>query len=219
MKITDQEHLRRLFQVTCEEVGSLGVGFNARSQKLALTLAERLLSMKYEEGSGSNQTVVENLSHQFHSHSYPVSRKEALSMQLPINKDRDSTLEGLMWSLWLDIEEELEERRPFDPISELLNSAQGPTLLNDIPQLNLPQNASGPTYFNAGIDDVVNAAKTVQPIDFQVVDAIIESGRLSHRGVTRGKIMASRQPDLNIRYNALVTFKGWEKKHPVGVKS
>lgn len=29
-----------------------------------------------------------------------------------------------------------------------------------------------------------------------------------------GKILASRNPDLNISYNCLITFNGWEKTHP-----
>lgn len=214
LAITDQQHLRRLFQETCREVGSLGVGFNARNQKLATTLAERLLNMPQVENGGGNQAIVESLSRQLHSHAYPVSRKEALNMGLPVNKERDATLESLMWALWLDIENELEERRPFNPIAELLNSDQKDVLLADTSQLNLPENAPGTPYVTADLDGVCKATKTVKPIDFHLIHAIIESERLAFRGVTRGKILASRQPDLNIKYNALVAFRGWEKKHP-----
>jgi hypothetical protein len=215
LAITDQKHLRRLFQETCREVGSLGVGFNARNQKLAITLAERLLNMPHPENDGGSHAIVESLSHQLHSHAYPVSRKEALNMGLPVNKDRDATLESLMWALWLDIEDELQERRPFDPVSELLNSDQKDVLLSDAPQLNLPENTQGSTHVSADLDGVSKASKTVKPIDFCVIDAIIESGRLACRGITKGKILAARQPNLYIRYNALVTFKGWEKRYPV----
>ena len=57
LSITDQEHLRRLFEITCKEVGSLGVGFTARSSKLAVALAERLLGMhmKDDDNCGSQK--------------------------------------------------------------------------------------------------------------------------------------------------------------------
>lgn len=212
LSITDQEHLRTLFEATCREVTSLGVGFTARSQKLAVALAEKLLSMPEDE-TPSSKTIVESLSRQFHSHSWPVSRNEAISVGLPVQKERDPTLESLMWSLWLCFEEELQERSPFHPISVLLNSAEAGKLLSPVFQLDLPVNA-GPSGFAASIDDVRNAATEVNPVDFEIIDAIMESSRLSHRSKRKGKILASREPDLNLQYNVLVTDSGWEKVHP-----
>lgn len=213
LSITDQEHLRTLFEATCREVTSLGVGFTARSQKLAIALAQKLLSMP-DDDNPSSKAIVESLSRQFHSHSWPVSRKEAISIGLKV-QERDATLESLMWSLWLDLEEELQERTPFHPLSVLLNSKEADKLLSPVPQLDLPANAAGPSYFSASMDDVLKAATVkVEPVDFEIIDAIIESSRLSHRGIRRGKILASREPHLNLQYNMLVTHRGWEKIHP-----
>lgn len=212
--ITDQEHLRRLFEATCKEVGTLGVGFTSRSSKLAIALAERLLSMHVDrEDDSRKRALIESLSRQFHSHAYPVNRSEAIEIGLDVNRERDRALEALMWEVWLDLEEELQERRPFHPITELLNSTQAATLLSPVPQLELPGNAAGPSYFTADIPQVTGAVKLVEPVDFATVDAIMESSRLAHRGVTRGKILASRLPDLNLQFNVLVTFRGWEKTH------
>ena len=218
LSITDQEHLRTLFEATCREVGTLGVGFTARSQKLALDLARRLLSLPGEDDDNpASKTIVENLSRQFHSHSYPVSRKEAISMGLPVVKDRDGILEGLMWDLWLDIEADLDERNPFNPIAILLNSSEADKLLAPVPQLDLPSNAPGPSYFQANMSEIVKAIKDaksmIEPVDFEIRDAIIESARLSFHGLRRGKILASREPNLNLQYNVLVTYRGWEKIH------
>ena len=220
--ITDQKHLRRLFEITCREVGSLGVGFTARSSQLAIALGERLLSLhmtddKAGDAKTTRTSLIENLSRQFHSHDYPVSRSEALRIEgLPVTKERDHTLESLMWTLWLDLEEELQERKPFSPIIELLSGTQATKLLSPIPQLNLPLNAAGPTNLSASIPDVVgtSASATVEiaPIDFEHVDAVMESARLAHRGVTRGKIIASRMPDLDIKFNPVHNFRGWEKQ-------
>ncbi len=213
LHITDQEHLRRLFEKTCREVGTLGVGFTARSQKLAVALGERLLGMHMgDDAEGARmQTLVQNLSRQFHSHQYPVSRSEAIETGLPVNEHRDAVLEGLMWSLWLDLEDELQERKPFHPLTELLNSPAASKLLSPVPQLELPLNAPGPSNFSADMDAVHNACSvSVEPVDFATVEAIMESPRRAYRSITKGKILASRLPNLSIQYNSLVTFRGWE---------
>jgi len=124
LKITDQEHLRALFELTCKEVGTLGIGFTARSSKLALDLGERLLAMhmKEDEVGSKLRTIVQNMSKKFQSHGYPVNRKEALEIGLPAKKQRDKALEKMMWDVWLSIERDLNERTPFDFVVELLKS-------------------------------------------------------------------------------------------------
>jgi len=128
LRITDQEHVRALFELTCNEVGSLGIGFSARSSKLAVDLGERLLAlhMTDDESKVKLRSIVENMSRKFQSHAYPVSRTEALAIGLPVNEERDLELEELMWSAWLNLEEDLKENEPFDPICELLSSAAAP---------------------------------------------------------------------------------------------
>jgi Serine dehydrogenase proteinase len=213
--ITDQRHLRRLFESTCREVGSLGVGFTARSSKLAIALGERLLALHKGTGdkSDSKLSLIENLSRQFHSHSYPVNRQEAIQIGLDVNAERDETLEKMMWSVWMDLEHELQEREPFSPMIELLNSGEAQKLLSPAFQMDLPLNASGPTYFQSDTNDVKGNCVSINPIDYQHIDAIMESERLGHRGVTKGKILAARQPDLSVQFNMLVNFRGWEATH------
>jgi hypothetical protein len=119
-----------------------------------------------------------------------------------------------MWELWLDIESELKERYPFSPMIELMTSKEAAAdLLSPVPQLDMPANVSFPTYFTATLNDVQTAGTTkqIKPVDFEHIDALMESARLMHQGVTRGKILASRLPNLNVQFNALVAFRGWEK--------
>src|SRR5207248_5172045 len=70
LKITDQEHIRMLFEVTCKEVGSLGIGFTARSSRLAVDLGERLLAlhMNDDDSRSKLRSIVENMSKKFQSH-------------------------------------------------------------------------------------------------------------------------------------------------------
>ncbi len=214
LKITDQEHVRMLFEITCKEVGTLGIGFTARSSKLAVDLGERLLAMhmKDDENRSKLRSIVENMSRKFQSHAYPVSRTEALEIGLPVNKKRDEDLEQLMWDAWLKIEGDLDENRPFDPILELAASAEGSKLLSPVPQIDLPSSASGSAHFSTTIDDVKkHSTTTINPVDFAYTDAIVESSRTASAHITRGKILASRTPDLIINYNLVTTAKIWEK--------
>jgi hypothetical protein len=216
LAITDQKHVRRLFEMMCKEVSSLGVGFTARTSRLAVALGEQLLNLHIDndESGAKKKALLENMSRQFHSHAYPVSRQEAIKVDLPVVKDRDTVLEELMWKLWLDLEEELQERVPFHPILELLNSPEAATLLSPIPQLNLPPNAAQPSNFQADVQTVIDKSKFVNPVEFSTIEAIMESSRLANWSVAKGKILASMQPDLTLQYNRLFTFRGWEKKHP-----
>lgn len=214
LKITDQEHVRMLFEITCKEVGSLGIGFTARSSKLAIDLGERLLAlhMKDDDVGTKLRSIVQNMSRKFQSHAYPVNRKEALEIGLPVNKEQDGKLETLIWNVWLDIEKDLKERYPFDIVIELLKSAEASKLLAPVPQLVIPPNVTSSAHYNTSINDVMqHATDTVNPVDFEHTNALVESSRTGHQNVTKGKILACRTPDLMIRYNRIVTFLEWEK--------
>ncbi|MFY9906249.1 MAG: hypothetical protein WAK62_13935 [Terriglobales bacterium] len=213
LKITDQEHVRMLFEVTCKEVGSLGIGFTARSSKLAVDLGERLLSlhMKDDDIGGKIRSIVQNMSRKFQSHAYPVNRKEALEIGLPVNKDRDKDLEKLMWDVWLSIEKDLNERVPFDILIEVLRSPEASKLLSPVSQLDIPTAATMSAHYNTSIADVMSHSKTrVNPVDFELINAFVESGRLAFCNVTRGKILCCRTPDLVIKYNRVITSVEWE---------
>lgn len=214
LSITDQEHLRKLFEPTLREVGALGLGFTARGAKLAIALGEKLLRMhRPKEEAAVSKTVVEKLSRQFHFHGYPVSRKEALEIGLQVNEKRCTVLEDLMWELWLDLESELKEREPFSPLSELMNSPAAAELLSPVPQLTLPGNAPSPNHLSSDIPALMTATKDVQPVDTQFVTALIESKRLCHNSEVKGKILAYRQPDLLIRHNVIISSKSWNVTH------
>jgi hypothetical protein len=215
LKITDQEHLRTLFEVTCKEVGTLGIGFTARSSKLAVDLGERLLAlhMKDDDVGTKLRSIVQNMSRKFQSHSYPVNRKEALDIGLRVNKKQDKKLEKLMWDVWLDIEDELKERMPFDAVIELVNSSEASKLFQPIPQLEVPSSATMGAHYNTSLKDILEHSKTmVNPVDFEHINAVVESSRIGFCNVTKGKILACRTPDLMIKYNRIITSLQWQRQ-------
>jgi hypothetical protein len=213
LKITDQEHIRALFEITCREVGSLVIGFTARSSKLAVEMGENLLQlhMNDEPQRAKIRTIVESMSRKFQSHAYPVNRTEALDIGLPVNKKPDSQLDQFMWDAWLLLEEELKEREPFDPICELLNSTEADKLMAPVPQLEVPLCATAGAHYNTTLNDIKTAVTNqVGPIDYEYTDAIVESSRIAFAHKEKGKILAHRLPDLQIAYNVLVKSRIWE---------
>jgi len=215
LRITDQEHVRALFETTCKEVTSLGIGFSARSSKLAVDLAERLLMrhMVEEEQKVKVRSIVENMSRKFQAHSYPVSRSEAIAMGLSVEPNHDEKLEGLMWSAWLDLEDELQEAEPFDIICELLKSPEADKLLAPVPQLDIAAAASAGSNYQTGLQDVLDKATSqINAVGFSITGVIIDSARLGYALVQKGKILASRLPDLRIQYSVFTSSKSWEKR-------
>ncbi len=51
---------------------------------------------------------------------------------------------------------------------------------------------------------------TINPVDFEHTNALVESSRLAFSNVSRGKILACRTPDLMIKYNRVFTSVEWE---------
>lgn len=214
LKIKEEDQVRPLFEKMCDEIGSLAIGFTARNSKLAIDLGERLLALHLKNGANGKtlRKMVEEMSKKFHSHSYPVNRDEAIEIGLPVNKKRDAILETKLWELWLDIEEELKERIPFDPLIELMNSSQAAKLTAPVLHLDLPMVASSSAHFSTTISDVkTNLAPAIDPVDFSCLTAVVESRRMTNKCITRGKILSCRAPDMSINYNAVTSYRGWEK--------
>jgi hypothetical protein len=141
--------------------------------------------MTEEEQKPKVRTIVESMSRKFQAHSYPVSRSEAIAMGLPVEPKRDEKLEALMWSVWLDLEQELQEAEPFDAIGELLRSTEAGKLLAPVPQLDIATCATAGSNYQTGLQDVIDKATSrINPVDFSVTGVIIDSARLGYALVT-----------------------------------
>ncbi len=215
LKITDQEHIRTLFEGLSREIGPLNIGFTARSSRLAGELAERLLGlhMTGDEDKAKIPSIVENMSRKYQSHGWPVNRKEAAGIGLPINKVQDERLEKLMWDAWLSIEEDLKENSPFYAQYEVLShKTEGPKLLKPVKQLDLPMPTGG-GQFSSTIKDINDAlSEAINPVDFECKLALVESARMAHTSLVKGKILACRTPDMVVQWSVLTTSREWEKQ-------
>ena len=104
--LTDQKSLlSHLFQKFSEEVGFVSVGTAARGTQLSTSVGEKMLLMHMmtNEGKQNARAISEALNTKYFHHGYPLSRKEAREIGLPI-ANPDAELEDLMWSIWKDLD-------------------------------------------------------------------------------------------------------------------
>ncbi len=212
--ITNEVHMKELLQQFCAEVGTISVGVASRGSLLSITMGEKLLQMHMDETGepGKARKIAEKLNKNYFTHGYPVSRKEAKEIGLDVG-DQNPALEKVMWELWLDIEKELKIRTPFDPLQEVLASPAAAALLAPVPQINLPNNLPAPVLqgvIQQVIQQLQIQVQPINPVDYEVINAVMESTRGASRSAQVGKILVMRSPDLEIKFTQVTLENGWK---------
>ncbi len=114
--IKKDESLIKVLSYLVEHIHPLALGSVYRTYSLIRNVATKLLLLHMDESEESKiDDIVNNLTEKFFSHSYMISRKEALeSIKLPIVYCNEE-LEEAMWSLYELYEYELMLGKPFIP--------------------------------------------------------------------------------------------------------
>ena len=209
--IKDQEQVRAVFSDLAREVGSIALGAASRGSKLLLSMGEQLLRMHMGENEAKKaKEIAEKLNRSFAHHGYPLSRREAKEIGLKISAE-DLVLEDLMWRAWLDVETDLKARRPFNVVQELEQSAAAAVLFAPIQQVQLPGNLP-PQLAQQAYGQILQQVGLVpvNPVDFETVQAVLESPRRASRHRTGGRVLASRLPDGQLQMNVITLTQGWE---------
>lgn len=213
--ITDQQYLHAIFDLLSKEVGAVHVGIGARASLLSLSLGEKLLRlhMTGEADAQRAHNLAESLNKAFYHHGYPLGRKEAIGIGLPI-ADRNEQVERLMWKIWLDLEMELQVRKPFNPLFLLMKSAEPKKRLTEkVQQAKYPP--GGPpvqVISQLNMNKLFEGAGEVESVEFEAIHAVMESARLASRFITKGAVIGARSTDLNVRVGVLPELSQWEKK-------
>jgi ABC-type sugar transport system substrate-binding protein len=123
----------------------------------------------------------------------------------------EKPLEEAIWAAWLDIEDELQCRVPFNPMSNVAASPAAATLFAGVPLVNIPTNLPQ-QLLQQVLQQIVQQVNVVNvaPIDYTLIQAAMESARKACKFVTRGKIFATRGADLKISVNMVATSSQWE---------
>ena len=207
----EQDHLAKVIEMVCNEVGALHIGKAARGAQLSLTMGENLLltHMKAPEEQATAKGIAQALNQNYFHHGYPVSRTEARKLGLKVEEPA-ADLERLMWEIWLDVEQELQLRAPFSAISILRANPACQALFDPAPQVDLPPGlptALAQQVLLQALSQVTIAS--VPPAAYATVAGMCESPRWATRHVTRGSICAARMPDLQFRVSLVQEEQGW----------
>jgi hypothetical protein len=111
--ITDQELVARAFDKLTSEIPPTLIGFAKRSSQLGLSMGEKLLKTHMKD-ENKIKVISETLNTKFYHHGYPLGRKEAKDIGLPI-QDVSDDIKDLMWKITEDFMDELEFDKPFNP--------------------------------------------------------------------------------------------------------
>ena len=96
-----------------KELSPTMIGFAKRSSSLGLTMSKKLLETHMQDEDKINQ-IISTLNNNYYHHGYPLSRKEAKVLGLPIAKD-NSEIEELLWDLYEDYANEMTFNTPYNP--------------------------------------------------------------------------------------------------------
>lgn len=207
--ISDQAELQKCFELICKEVGSVPIGAAKRSTQLSLSMSEKLLGLHIQD-TNKVKAIAETLNRSFYHHGYPVGRKEAQQIGLPLSTGHDRVIEDKMWAVWQDIQEEMQCDRPFNPVEIALADPNVAALLGPVPQLQIPANLP-PQLAQQVYNNLLQQIPVVQvpPIGYNLFQATVECTWCRSEFHTCGKISAVRLPDLNIAVSIVATETGW----------
>ncbi|ADL12791.1 SDH family Clp fold serine proteinase [Acetohalobium arabaticum] len=118
-KVQSEDNLINALSYLVDQVHPLALGNVRRNYLLIRSTAKKLLSLhSLVENEAVVQNIIDYLTEKLYAHNYMIPRKEAADIKLPV-KYPDPELEDLLWRLYENYEEELELKKPFQPLDYL----------------------------------------------------------------------------------------------------
>ena len=215
VRITEQEYISAVVEKLFSVVDPVHIGGAKRASELSTDVGERLLQMhmKDSEERARARSIAEGLNKSFFAHGDAVSRSRARALQLKIAPD-NPVLEGLIWQAYLGIESYMELRAPFKPLEHFLANG-GAVALTPCAPLVLPPNAppqlANQLWNQVAQQAVQNISHPTVEVDYTLINALIESSRLSAEYRTRGSLSAVRLVSGEIQLSVTDKESGWRK--------
>jgi hypothetical protein len=214
--LSDQPHVTSITDRLFQTVDPLVIGAAKRASDLSKSVGERLLRTHLTEPEDRDRPaqIAEGLNKSFFAHGDAVSRSRARELDMQIGEN-DPKLEALMWGAFLEIEELMRFREPFNQLFLFLSDPKAAATLDPPAPLNLPPNTPSnivTQVWNAAAKSAVQqAAKGGAKVEYELVNAIVESPRLSSQFRSEGYVSAIRQVDGTIRTQLMDTNQGWRE--------
>jgi hypothetical protein len=171
--ISQDDQLIKAIQILAEKVHPLALGNVDRILSQSRMLARKIMNT-HMAGAAERDVaeIIENMASKLYFHGHPINRKEARQeLRLKVAECPPLKLEGAMWELYKDYEQEFQNTDLFNPFGDLAAGAGPPTGPPVIPGLP-PGMTVGPT-----------AGTSTHTYD--LLFAVVESARLSSRYVTQ----------------------------------
>ena len=102
------------------------IGFAKRSSSLGQTMCEKLLKTHMTNDDKVTE-IINSLHNNYYHHGYPLSRKEAINLGLPITKSNPE-IETLLWELYEDYSNEMSFDIPYNPELIVMNNLENQTI-------------------------------------------------------------------------------------------
>ncbi len=192
-----------------EEVGASAVGLAAAASQNGLLQAEELLAMHMKPSEAKR--IATELNTRFHHHGHAITRAAAKKLGLPI-AHADQTTEAFLWRIWLDVERELEMRRPFIPAQVVAESEHGKRLLEGVCGQGVcePCRPEGGDSGGDKATDPEHRLIEIEPTPYELTLAVMESRLLARRRREEGTILAVRSAKPELRVKCYPLRSEWE---------
>lgn len=178
--ITDQELLQKSFERLTSEIPPTLIGFAKRSSQLGLTMGQKLLATHMND-ENKTKIISETLNTKFYHHGYPLARKEAKDIGLPI-ANSNKKIEELMWKIYEDFTEEMNFNTIYNPQSIIMEK------ISEKPQ---PQST---------IINVVNEKNKLACLESNRINCYIEEELIA---------TYSMSPDTSLNSNIMIKQGNW----------
>ena len=214
--LTDQRHIATIVEKLLSTIDPLSVGFAHRASELSTDIGERLLKLhmtRPAEHTRNPRSIAELLNKSFFAHGDAVSRRHATELGLNVLAP-DAELEGLVWGAFLEIEETMRLREPFNALEIFMADKDAAAQLQTPAALQLPPNTPEPMV-NSAWSVILNTAvqrsqtQSSPEVPYEIVLAIVESRNLVRRCVQRGTVSVTRLGQ-DLKVGVLSTQSGWE---------
>ena len=210
--ITDQGPLEKAFELAIRDVGAIAVGSAKRGTNLALSMGEKLLGLHMDDKNQA-KAIAESFNSAFYHHGYPVGRREAAEAGLNVVRAEDLGLDDDLWSVWMDVADEMAMASPFDPIIEVMNDPVVGPQLASVPGVAIPAGlppAVAQQAYQQALSQIQIAP--MPAVDYDLFLATVESPRCRSEFRQTGKLNAVRLPDMSIQVAAVQTGVGWQSR-------
>lgn len=198
---SEQEELGVAFQHLCDKIDAPSIGMARKSAKLTESLGKKLL-MTHMEDEEKAEEIASSLNTSFYHHGYTIGRNEAKELGLPIvacPKD----LEDLIWHVWIDFEEEMKCRIPFEPLTEILTTKE----YTDKYGINTENGITKEMY-----DIVLPSLANKGSVNFELLHAAVESRMLCCEFKSVKQFAVIKTPDLKVNYQYTPIHNGYWRR-------